>query len=553
MPRSRRRQFPAICSLAGVLIAAALAAACGASGTTMTAPATSVRCAVTTTASGSTLGSAGGTATITVSTERECQWTATSDNAWLKVTAGSAGQGPGTVELAASANATPSARTAAVVVNDQRVNVTQAAADCGITLSDASKTVSSSGGSGSVDVRASSEACPWTASSNVSWIAITSGASGTGSGAVTFAVSATTAGLRSATLTIAGLPFVVNQTEGCSYQITPATFAAAATGGETSVMVTAGHDCPWSAASTASWISVSPASGSGTASVAVSVAPAAGAARTGTATIAGQTFTVTQSQACTVTIAPASASIDAAGGTGQVDVGAGGGCGWAAASGAAWLTITSGASGTGNGAVVYSASANGGPARTATIAIADRTFSVAQAGGCTVSLGSPGQPVPSGGATVQVGVTAAAGCDWSATSAVSWITIAAGASGSGNGLVQLVVAPNTDGARTGTVSIGGQTFTITQEAPASCTFAITPSQVDVGAGDGKGTVAVRALGGCEWTAISNVPWITITAGASGSGDGSVKYTFDKNPRDAPARTGTVTIAGQLFTVKQKKG
>jgi len=62
---------------------------------------------------------------------------------------------------------------------------------------------------GTVMVTASS-GCSWTAVSPVSWITITSGASGTGGGTVGYAVAAST-NSRSATLTIAGQPFTVTQ------------------------------------------------------------------------------------------------------------------------------------------------------------------------------------------------------------------------------------------------------------------------------------------------------------------------------------------------------
>src|SRR4051812_39542746 len=141
MLRTRRTNAAVIRTLVGGLAAAALATACGSSGTTFTTPSTSARCGVTTTASGSTFPATGGTATIAVSTPRECQWTATSDNAGLKITTGGPGRGPGTVELGASANAGATARTAAVTINDQRVDLTQAAPDCDIALSDSSMSI----------------------------------------------------------------------------------------------------------------------------------------------------------------------------------------------------------------------------------------------------------------------------------------------------------------------------------------------------------------------------------------------------------------------------
>ena len=56
--------------------------------------------------------------------------------------------------------------------------------------------------------------------------------------------------------------------------------------------------------------------------------------------------------------------------------------------------------------------------------------------------------------------------------------------------------------------------------------------------------------GCAWNAGSNVDWITITSGSSGSGDGTVDYSVEQNVGPAPERTGTATIAGKTFTVTQ---
>jgi hypothetical protein len=61
-------------------------------------------------------------------------------------------------------------------------------------------------------------------------------------------------------------------------------------------------------------------------------------------------------------------------------------------------------------------------------------------------------------------------------------------------------------------------------------------------------VAVSAGAGCQWTATSNESWIVITRGASGSGNGTVEFDVDNGKQ----RTGTLTIAGQTFTVHQNK-
>jgi len=82
----------------------------------------------------------------------------------------------------------------------------------------------------------------------------------------------------------------------------------------------------------------------------------------------------------------------------------------------------------------------------------------------------------------------------------------------------------------------------------SCVTLLNPSGAVAPAAGGVGTIPVTATAGCAWTAVSNVPWITLTSGASGSGNGTVGYTVA--PDTAAARAGTITIAGQTFTVTQ---
>jgi hypothetical protein len=60
---------------------------------------------------------------------------------------------------------------------------------------------------------------------------------------------------------------------------------------------------------------------------------------------------------------------------------------------------------------------------------------------------------------------------------------------------------------------------------------------------------VTATSGCDWTATSNTSWIVIVSGANGTGNGSLTYSVMQNTTGA-SRTGTITIAGKTFTVKQ---
>jgi hypothetical protein len=131
---------------------------------------------------------------------------------------------------------------------------------------------------------------------------------------------------------------------------------------------------------------------------------------------------------------------------------------------------------------------------------------------------------------------------------VAWVLITSGASGTGNGTVNYSVAPNLGGARTATLTIAGQTFTVTQAAVAPCSYAISPNTQKVEGIASTASVSVSTAGGCTWTAVSNVSWITVTSGATGTGSGTVTFNIAANP--GKDRKGTLTVAGKTATVEQ---
>jgi subtilisin family serine protease len=163
------------------------------------------------------------------------------------------------------------------------------------------------------------------------------------------------------------------------------------------------------------------------------------------------------------------------------------------------------------------------------------------------SISPASQNFGSGGGGGAVNVTAPAGVGWQTFVNDSWITVTSGGSGAGNGAVNYSVAANTGSARTGTMIIAGRVFTVTQDAPA-CSYSISPTSASYTSAGGTGSVSVTAGASCAWTAVSNDAWITITSGASGSGNGTVNYSVAANT--GAARNGTMTIAGLTFTVTQ---
>ncbi len=112
------------------------------------------------------------------------------------------------------------------------------------------------------------------------------------------------------------------------------------------------------------------------------------------------------------------------------------------------------------------------------------------------------------------------------------------------------------GAVTGSITISkpncADTTTTVFTVTGSCTYSINPTSQSFLASGGDGSVSVTTSTNCAWQATSNVNWIIINSGASGSGNGTVRYSVQSNP-GAGSRTGSLTIAGQNFTVTQSGG
>jgi uncharacterized protein (TIGR03437 family) len=86
-----------------------------------------------------------------------------------------------------------------------------------------------------------------------------------------------------------------------------------------------------------------------------------------------------------------------------------------------------------------------------------------------------------------------------------------------------------------------------------CTFALDSVGAKFLSSGGSGSVIVSTDPGstassCPWNARSNATWITLTAGANGSGNSSLSFNVGAN--SGPPRQGTISIAGQTYSVSQ---
>ena len=194
----------------------------------------------------------------------------------------------------------------------------------------------------------------------------------------------------------------------------------------------------------------------------------------------------TSTNACAFTLSPIAQAFPITGGSGSFNINLPSVCSWTATTTSGFITINSAASGDGRGTLDFSVAPNMSGGRAGTIDISNgvvtRSFQVQQPSGCPFALGQTALNFTAAGGSGSVSVTAGSGCGWQATTSANWIQITSSAQ-SGNGTATFNVQPNTTGnPRSGSVSVGARTFTVTQ-------VAATGKQFDFD-GDGKADGAV---------------------------------------------------------------
>jgi hypothetical protein len=81
-----------------------------------------------------------------------------------------------------------------------------------------------------------------------------------------------------------------------------------------------------------------------------------------------------------------------------------------------------------------------------------------------------------------------------------------------------------------------------------CTLSLSPGSAAFTRNGGSGSITVTAPAGCNWMAVSNAAFITITSGP-GTGNGTIDYSVSSNT-DPAIRSGAITVGGSVFTVYQ---
>jgi Cohesin domain/Putative binding domain, N-terminal/Viral BACON domain len=501
--------------------------------------------------------SAGGVGNLKISTADSCSWTANSSAGFLTLAAPTTGIGSATLAFTAAANTSPTPRTATLAVNGQTITVTQFGTSCSFALSPLSFDVAPAGGSALVSITASGSACSWTGSSSDGNLVL-SAASGTAPSQITATIApnpGTT--VRTLTATVGGQTLTATQSgNNCTFALSSSGANLSAAGGPGSVDVTTQHGCAWSTVTGPGWITLqsgSTGTGSGTLYYSV-VSNATTAARSGNLVVAGQSFQLTQAAlTCDLSLDTSAlvAPFSSTGGTSTLGIDtSSSACPWLATSNAVWLTVTP-ASGSGPGSVNLTAAPNAsGFARSGRVTLGGAAVVVTQsAATCALTFRSSSATVSSAGGNGNVGLISAAGCAWTATSGVPWLSLGS-SSGTGSSDVSFAATANTTAApRTGAITLAGQTFAVTQAA-APCAFILSLAGAQVpAAGTSGGTFALSTpTSGCSASAVSFASWVAASTTFSGQ-TGTVTYSVAANPSGAP-RSGMIRVGGVSFTLTQ---
>ena len=212
---------------------------------------------------------------------------------------------------------------------------------------------------------------------------------------------------------------------------------------------------------------------------------------------AGSAFGQVPRLPCIIQLSSNSFTATATGGAGSVSFafsettpGACGAWGWSAVSNAVWITNVTPAGGAGAN-IGYVVLSNPGAPRTGIISITisnkegsfNVRYQIDQGGAaCSYTVSPKALVLHDFQTTRSVTVTASGSyCQWTSASNNSWLTIASGGTVAGSGSVTVSVAANTGEPRNGTLTVAGQTVTVSQDNTPVISTASPLSDANVGA------------------------------------------------------------------------
>ncbi len=244
-----------------------------------------------------------------------------------------------------------------------------------------------------------------------------------------------------------------------------------------------------------------------------------------------------------LSITPSTRNFGAEGGAGLILVSGNGT--WTARVSNSWITLNETNGAAGYPVAYLVAATTNAENRQGYVYVGGYVHTVTQDGlGATISPESA--TVESVGRTGTITVRPPDQTSWQARANVDWVNVSP-VSGSGAGTVTFTVAPlNEVSSRQGTLTVGGQTFTVFQYGQK---IKISQIKGEYDYLPHKISIKVDALPSTVWTVKPRVNWISVVDEDEETGNDSVTLAIEENP-SWETRIGMVDIGMKTFTVTQ---
>lgn len=247
---------------------------------------------------------------------------------------------------------------------------------------------------------------------------------------------------------------------------------------------------------------------------------------------------------CYATASVAHALFPAEGGATAVGVAAPSGCSWSALASSDWIVLHRDVSAT-TGSGSFHVTVKGNPGLFPRVGYIHffssggssiLTIHQTDASSCSYAVSSNVPTFAPAGGNGTLQIVTAAGCPWSLSSPVSWISLNV-TGGSGSGTINANVAPNpAETARSAVLDFGTVRYIVHQAG--ACATAISPAEVVISPLGGTATVQIHSPAGCRWSFMPSPPFRV--SPEWGTGSRTVEITAPPN-HDASARFGSVAV------------
>ncbi|MCB1078926.1 MAG: hypothetical protein KDM64_13985, partial [Verrucomicrobiae bacterium] len=441
-------------------------------------------------------------------------WTPLESADWVTVNPPS-GSGNGTVTVTVAQNPATSQRSTVISIGGRSHVLTQEGAAPFVAIDPASHTVDSTAQPYQIDVTSNTD---WTVTESLDWVSVDVGG-GSGDETLTVSVLANpSASPRSGDIDIGGQTHHLTQQGATPYTV-PQPLSKTVDHEAQSYTFNLLSNTNWTITESLDWVTVDPVSGTGDTTVTVTVSEhTAVMDRSGTIDVGGINHTLTQQGAPPfVTLGSAAQTVDHTAQTYGVQVTSN--TDWSVVESLSWVTVDP-VSGNGDGTVSITVEENLSlSSRAGNVVIGGKTHRVTQ------QASPPFVQIDPGSATVDhqaqsFPIAVSSNTSWTVTESLSWVSVAP-KSGSKDGTVVVTVAANPATVqRSGTVTIGGQAFSLTQlDAPPFTDLLPTEQEVDRFAQ----TYQIAVTSNTDWTVDESLDWVEVSP-ASGNGNGTLTVT-----------------------------